>query len=99
LRARSPDGWTFASIEHPELNHGEVGSPSHDSSERIDLPDHCALGNATNCRIARHLTDGFQRARDQPDPSSKSSCCNGRFGSGVAGSDNYNVEFSFKVLR
>jgi len=31
LCARSPDSGPFAAIQHPELDHGEIGSPSHDS--------------------------------------------------------------------
>jgi hypothetical protein len=32
LCARSPDSGPFAAIQHPELDHGEIGSLSHDSS-------------------------------------------------------------------
>lgn len=98
LRSRSPYSWPLAAIEHAELNHGEVGSSSHDSAERIDLANDRPLGNATNCRIARHLTDRFQRTRDQPHPSSETSSSDRRFSAGMTGADNYDVELSFKVL-
>jgi hypothetical protein len=32
LCARSPHSGPFAAIQHPELDHGEIGSLSHDSS-------------------------------------------------------------------
>jgi hypothetical protein len=32
LCARSPDSGPFAAIQHPELDHGEIGSLPHDSS-------------------------------------------------------------------
>jgi len=32
LCARSPDSGPFAAIQHPELDHGEIGSLAHDSS-------------------------------------------------------------------
>jgi hypothetical protein len=98
LCARRPDSRAFASIEHTELNHGEVSSPSHDSSERIDLADDGSFGDATDRRIARHLTNRFERARNQPHTSAEASSSNGCLRTSVAGADDYNIEFGFKVL-
>jgi hypothetical protein len=52
LRARCPDCRSLAPIEHPELNHSEVGSASHDSTERIDFANDRSLRNASDRRIA-----------------------------------------------
>jgi len=98
LRPRSPDSRTLAAIEHAELNHGKVCSSSHDSSERIDLTNDRPFGDATDCRIARHLPDRFESACYQPDPGSEACGSDGRFGAGMARADDYDVEFGFKVL-
>jgi hypothetical protein len=98
LRARSPNSGALASVEHAELNHREIGSPSHDSAERIDLADDCSLGDSTDCGIARHLADRFERTGNEPDPSSETSCRNGRFGTGMPSTNDYDVEFGLKVL-
>jgi hypothetical protein len=98
LRSWSPDSRAFAAIQHAELNHGEVSSSSHDSSKRIDLADDGSLCYATDCRIARHLSDRFECARDQSHSSSKASSCNGCLGAGMTSTDDNDVEFGFKVL-
>src|ERR1700675_2979344 len=61
LSARGPDSGALAAVEHAELNHGQVGRPPHDSSERINLADHGSLCDTANRRIARHLSDRLQR--------------------------------------
>jgi hypothetical protein len=99
LPAWSPDSWPLAAVKHAELHHGEVGSPSHDSSERIDLADHGALCNAANRRIARHLPDRLERARNQPNTRSETRSSDRCFSAGMAGTDDYDVEFGFKGLQ
>src|SRR5688572_7925705 len=99
LCSRRPDCRPLASIEHPELNHGEVGSTPHDSTECIDFADDGSLRDASDRRIARHLSNRLERARDQPDTSSETSSSNGCFGAGVASADDYDIEFGFKVSR
>jgi hypothetical protein len=98
LRAGSPNGGALAAVEHAELNHSKIGSPSHDSSERIDLADNGSLGDSTDCGIARHLADRFERAGYEPDASSETSCRNGRFSAGMTSTNDYDVEFGLKVL-
>jgi hypothetical protein len=99
LCPRGPHSWAFAAVEHPELNHGEVGSSSHDSSEGIDLSDHGPLCNAADRGIARHLPDCLERARNQPHTSSEAGGSNGCFGTGMTGADDYDIEFGLKVLQ
>jgi hypothetical protein len=98
LRARSPNSGALAAVEHAELNHGEIGSPTHDSPERIDFANNGSLGNATDCGIARHLADRFERAGYEPDPSSETSCRHSRFSAGMTSTNDYDVEFGLKVL-
>lgn len=99
LCSGSPDRRAFAAIEHPELDHGEVSGSSHDSTEGIDFADDGSLGDATDCRIARHLSDRFQRARDQSDTDSETSSGNSRLGTGMTGTYDDDIEFGFKVSR
>jgi hypothetical protein len=98
LCTRRPDSGALASVEHAELNHGEVGGPAHDSSKRIDLADDGSFGDATDGGIARHLANRFKRTRNQPNTRAEASGSNGCFRTSVAGADNYNIEFGFKVL-
>jgi hypothetical protein len=52
LRTRSPDSGPLAAVQHPELDHGEIGSPPHDSSQRIDFANDSALCDTSNGWIA-----------------------------------------------
>src|ERR1700686_4752018 len=52
LCARSPDSGPFAAVQHPELDHGEISSPPHDSSQRIDFANDRAFRNTSNGRVA-----------------------------------------------
>src|SRR4051812_10165189 len=61
LSARCPHRWSFASIEHAELDHRQVSGFTHYSAQRIHFPDYCPLCDPTDCRIARHLTDCLER--------------------------------------
>ena len=95
LCARRPHRRPLAAIQHAELQHGEIGRAAHDAAERIDLADHCALGDAADRRIARHLADGLERARNDRDASADPSSSNSGLGAGVAGADDDDVELSF----
>jgi len=52
LSPRRPNRWPLATIQHAELDHGQICSPSHDSAECINLSDDSSLRDATNCWIA-----------------------------------------------
>jgi hypothetical protein len=92
LRARSPDCRALAAIQHPELQAGQVSGPCHDAAECIDLANHRTFGHAADGRVARHLADGFERARDQTRARAASRRGDGCLGAGVAGSDDEHVE-------
>ena len=95
LRARRPDRRSLALIEHAELEHGQVRGAGHDAAERVHLAHHRALGHAANGRIARHLPDGLERTRDEPDGGTRASCSDGRFGACVAAAYNQDIECGF----
>jgi hypothetical protein len=63
LRARRPDGWPAASIEHLELNAGRVDGSRHQPAECIDFRDEVTFRGSANGGIARHMGDGVRRQR------------------------------------
>jgi hypothetical protein len=99
LSAWSPYRRSFASIEHSELEHGEIRRPSHDSAECVHLAYDGSFGNPTNRRVARHLADCFERTSDEPNSRTEASCRNGGFSSGVAGADDDYIELGLEILR
>jgi hypothetical protein len=62
LRSWRPHRGTLSAVQHPELDHRQVGGASHDATQRIDFAYHRSLRDATDGRVAGHLADGFQRA-------------------------------------
>ena len=67
LRARRPDRGSLAAVEHAELQRREIGRAAHDAAECVDFAHDRAFGDAADRRIARHLADGLERARDERD--------------------------------
>jgi hypothetical protein len=97
LCARSPNGRTLAAIEHSELNHGHICRASHDSTKRIDFTHYSSFCNATNCRVARHLTNAFERTGYETDLCADSGRSYGGLGASVAGTNNDYVEALLKA--
>src|SRR6185436_18897427 len=91
LSPRGPDGRTFGSVEHSELNAGSVGSSSHNAAQGIDLTHHGTLGNPANGRIAGHLSDGLEilGEKEGARPAARGQC--GGLGSCVAASDHHDI--------
>ena len=94
LCARRPHRRALAPVEHPELNHGEVCRASHDSTEGIHFAHDAAFGNSTYGRIAGHLADGLESARDDRDRRSRARGRNRGFSSRVAGADDNYIKNS-----
>jgi hypothetical protein len=92
LGARSPHGRPFAPIQHSELERRQVRGTTHDSAKCVHFPDDCSLRDAADGRIARHLPDRFQGARDEADAGTGARGGNGRFRPGVPRSDDYHIE-------
>jgi hypothetical protein len=99
LRTRSPDSGSFAAVQHPKLDHREISSSPHDSSQRVDFAHDRSFGNTANSWIARHLTDRLQRTRDQSDSSAKARRRDRRLCSRVAGAYDYNVKLCFEARQ
>jgi len=77
----------------------EVGRAAHDAAERIDLARDGPLGDSTDRRVARHLADGLERARDETDARAKSRGGNSRLGARMPGADDDDVELQLDGLR
>ena len=67
LGAGRPDRGPLAAVQHAELQRGEVGRAPHDSAERIDFANDGSFRHSADRRIARHLADRLERARDDGD--------------------------------
>src|SRR5688500_17051440 len=98
LRSRRPDCRPLAPVQYSELEHGQICRARHDSAECIDLAHDGSLGDAANRGIARHLSDRFERAGDEPDARTKPRRRNGRFSAGMAAAHNDYIELDL-VLR
>ena len=92
LRARRPDRWPLAPVEHAELECRQIGRPSHEAAERIHLAHHRAFGDAADSRVARHLADGLERARHDRRAGASARGRDGGFRSRVARANDDDVE-------
>ncbi len=59
LGAGGAYGRALAVVQDAELNAALVGGQRHGAAECIDLFDQMALADATNRRVAAHVTEGF----------------------------------------
>jgi len=84
LRARPAHGGPLATVEHAELDAGEIGDPPHKAVERVDLTDEMALAQAPDRRIARHRTDRHEAMGDQRDLGPRARGGRSRLATGMA---------------
>src|ERR1700757_1969799 len=84
LRARPAYRGPLATVEHAELDAGEIGDPPHKAVERVDLTDEMALAQAPDRRIARHRTDGREAMGDERDLGPHARGGRGRLATGMA---------------
>jgi hypothetical protein len=99
LRSWCPHSGAFGAIEHAELEHGEVSSSRHYPAQSVDFSNNSALCYAPDRWVAGHLADCLERTGDETNRCAQTRRCNRRFGTGVAGTDNDHIEFSFQVTR
>src|SRR5881628_1127137 len=96
LRARSPDCWPLAAVQHPELDAREVGGSPHDPAQRIHFPNDRTLRHAADGRVTRHVPDRIERTRHDCDTGTAPRSGDGRFRSRVARPNHNDVERRFK---
>src|SRR5437868_2232207 len=92
LCARSPDCGTLSAVEHAKLERCEICRASHDATQRVHLAHNRPLCDSSNGGIARHLTNGFQRAGDDRHGRATAGCGHGGFGTSVARADDDYIE-------
>ncbi|MNN16206.1 hypothetical protein D3C81_1293380 [compost metagenome] len=59
LGASSAYGRAFAVVQNTELDTALVSSQRHGAAERVNFLDQVALADATDGRVATHMTEGF----------------------------------------
>jgi hypothetical protein len=91
-----PHSRSLPAIQHSELQRGQVGGPGHYAPHRVNFAHDRALCDAPDRWIARHLTDGFQRAGDKAYAAAEPTCCHSGFSSRVACADDDYVECLFE---
>jgi hypothetical protein len=69
----SSDCRTLAAIENPKLNSPQIGHPTHQAIERINLTNEVPLAQPPNGRVARHRPDGRRPMSHEGDLSSHAS--------------------------
>jgi hypothetical protein len=99
LSAWRPHSWTLAAIQHAELERREICRASHDSTERIYLAHDGSLRDTADCRIARHLADCLERARNESNGRTCTSGGDRGFGAGVTGPYDDDVKMCFSGKR
>jgi hypothetical protein len=92
LDPRPPHCWSFAAVEHSAVDRGTVRSARHQPIEHIELTDEMTFADAADRRIARHLANVLGAEREQSDARATTRRGGRSFASGVAGSDDKDVE-------
>src|SRR5690348_4627169 len=55
LRARRPNRWTLAPVQHPKLKRSQVRCATHESTEGVDFANDGPFCDASDRRVTRHL--------------------------------------------
>ena len=96
LRARRPDRWSFAAIQHAELQRREVRRAAHDSAEGVYFANDRSFRYSANRGIARHLSDRLERARDDRNARSDARGRDRRLGAGMPRTDDDDIELALE---
>ena len=92
LRAGGAHRRPLGRIERAELDARLVGGDRHRPAQRIHLLHQMALADATDGRIARHRTEGFDVVRQQQRPRARAGTGERGFGAGMAATDDNHIE-------
>ena len=93
LRARRPHRRPLAGIEDPELDPRLVGRDAHRAAERVHFLDQVSLADPADRGIARHLPQRLDVVGEQQRATTHARGGEGCFGTGVAATDDDDVEF------
>jgi hypothetical protein len=93
LGARTPHGWTLASVQHAKLDHAFIGNDPGVSAKCIYFPDDLAFGYTAHGRIAAHLGDRLHIHGDKKDSGTQVGGSSGGFTTGMSGAYNDDIIF------
>jgi hypothetical protein len=80
-------GWTFAGVEHTNVDVGAVDHLSHMSAQGVHFANQVRFGGPTDAGIARHAGHMGQAGRQDDDLATHSGCGGCRFTAGVTGTN------------
>ncbi len=81
-----------APVEEAKLKACFIGQKAHQASQRVDLPDKVALGQASDGRIAGHLGNCLEVDGDQAGFEAHGADRGGGLAAGMAGPDHDDIE-------
>ncbi len=87
-----PHGRALAGVQDAELDARLVGPPAHVAAQGVDLPDHVALGQAADGRVAGKVPDALGVDGQEQGGQAQPGRGHGRLAPGVAGADHHQVE-------
>jgi hypothetical protein len=82
----------FAAVQHPELDAGGVGDPSHEAVKGVDLAHQMALAEAADSRVAGHLADVGEAVGDEGRPGAEPRGGRGGLAARMAATNHDDVE-------
>lgn len=92
LGSRTMHRRTFTAVEHAKMNARLVDNAPHLTAERVDLADDLPFGDATDSRVAAHLTDRVAVHRQQRGLCSHPRGRQCGLCTGMASTDNNNIK-------
>jgi hypothetical protein len=79
------------------LERRKICRPGHNATESVDLAHHSTFRHPADRRIAGHLADGLERARNEANRGSEACRRDGCLGAGMARTDDNNVKSLFEI--
>jgi hypothetical protein len=73
------------------MDRGSIRRARHQPVEHVELADQMTLPNATDRRVARHLSGIFPPERQQPDARPAARGSGSSLAPGMAGADHQNI--------
>ena len=99
LRPRPAHRRTLRTVQHAELDAGLVDGPAHHPVERVDLAHQMALGEAADCRVARHLADRRPVVRQQSGAGTDAGRCRSRLAASMTTADHEHIVLCPDVIH
>ena len=81
----------LGAVEDTEVDPSGIDRPPHEPSQGVDLAHELPLADAADGRVAAHLADGVEVAREQGRPGPQPGRGTGRLDPGMAGADDDHV--------